>query len=119
MGSPSYMSLKLGPPCAHGRGAASPATHVLFHKAPPGPSWAPRGGSGGSTCSPALLLSPFFLQEAAWPGQPPVGCPRPHSQLVPGLKRGAEAAGPFGLCAEPRPGHLGWPEAGAGAPSAP
>lgn len=110
-----WVSPKCGPHCARRRGVIGSVA-----RAPPQRALCSKLGSPeesrGST-SLALSLNPFpFLEAGAAPG------PRSHSPSAgAGSQAGgggllcAEAAGPYGLCAEPRPGHLGRPEAGAGA----
>ena len=121
MDFPSHMSLQLGEGalCTGAKGCR-PCHPCSSPQGSPTKLGSPEG-VGEGTCSPALSLSPFSFLEAPLAWRAPCGLPwgLTLNHLGPGHTRGPEAAGPSGLCAEPRPGHLGWPEAEAVVPSAP
>lgn len=121
MDFPSHTSLQLGEGalCTGARGCL-PCYPCPSPQGSPTKLGSPEG-VGQGTCSPALSLSPFSFLEVPLAWRAPCGLPLglTLNHLGPGHTRGPEVAGPSGLCAEPRPGHLGWPEAEAVAPSAP
>lgn len=88
--------------CAQGRGVTH--TQGLPVRVGTAPAWLCHSAHSPS-CRPRAGRGPHPHSPSAGAGS--------HVVLV-GVR--AEAAGPCGFCAEPRPGHLGRPEAGAGRP---